>query len=110
MMPVLLKVQEDHDLMLSDWDIENLIQESEKAGRIARLVKGKAITAEKAKMYKAIIAGKHWTELESTYKSFKKDIMKEMNTPVDMMVFEYNNASETSEHMPHLDSIKRLHS
>ena len=32
------KINEKHEIALSDWDIENLIQEATKAGRIARLV------------------------------------------------------------------------
>ena len=42
MLPILMKVQDEHDILLSDWDIENMIKEAEKEGRIAKLVKGKA--------------------------------------------------------------------
>ena len=105
-LPVLQKVEADHGIMLSDWDIENLQRESEKAGQIARLVKGKSISSDKAKLYKEIIEGEHWAELDSAYRQFKKDIMKEMTTPVDMMVFEYNDAGEKLAHMSPLDSIK----
>lgn len=105
-LPLLVRVEGEHDVLLSDWDIDNLIQESDKAGRIAKLVKGKSITADKAKKYKEIIAGPYWAELETAYKSFQKEIMKEMNTPVDMMVFDYNEAGEKKAHMSPLDSIK----
>lgn len=105
-LPVLTKVEEEHGILLTDWDIENMIQESEKSGRIAKLVKGKAITSDRAKSYQQIIAGPYWAELESTYKQFQKEIMKEMNTPVDMLVFEYNDAGEKLAHMSPLDSIK----
>ena len=82
---LLEKVNEQHELILSDWDIENLIQESQKAGRISRLVSGKSITADKGKKYKAIMAGDDWDELASSWKMFQKDIMKEMNTAVEML-------------------------
>ena len=103
---LLEKVNEQHELMLSDWDIENLLQESQKAGRISRLVSGKSITADKGKKYKAIMAGDHWDELASSYKMFQKDIMKEMNTAVEMLVFDYGAAGEKKVTMTPLDSIK----
>ena len=103
---LLEKVNEQHELILSDWDIENLIQESQKAGRISRLVSGKSITADKGKKYKAIMAGDDWDELASSWKMFQKDIMKEMNTAVEMLVFDYGPGGEKKVTMTPLDSIK----
>ena len=100
------KINEKHEIALSDWDIENLIQEAAKAGRIARLVSGKSITSEKGKKYKAVIAGEYWDELSTTWNLFQKDINKEMNTPVEMMVFDYGTAGEKKVTMSPLDSIK----
>ncbi len=100
------KVNEKYEIALSDWDIENLIQEAAKAGRIARLVSGKSITSEKGKKYKAVLAGEYWDELSSTWNLFQKDINKEMNTPVEMMVFDYGPAGEKKVTMSPLDSIK----
>ncbi|MEO5905874.1 MAG: transglycosylase domain-containing protein, partial [Saprospiraceae bacterium] len=104
--PHLAKIREEHDIELTDWDIDNLTRESEKAGRIATLVKGKNITSDKAKDYKAIIAGPYWKELSVVYKKFQKEVMAEMKKPVDMMVFEYNDAGEKPARMSRLDSIK----
>jgi len=103
---LLEKIRDKHDIDLSDWDIDNLVQESAKAGRIARLVSGKTITAEKGKKYKAVIAGEYWPELLPSWKQFQKDITKEMNTPVEMMVFDYNPTGEKKVTMSPLDSIK----
>lgn len=100
------KVNEKYEIALSDWDIENLIQEAAKAGRIARLVSGKSISSEKGKKYKAVLAGEYWDELSSTWNLFQKDINKEMNTPVEMMVFDYGPAGEKKVTMSPLDSIK----
>lgn len=105
-MPILLRIENDHDVLLSDWDIDNLILEAEKSGRIAKLVAGKAISNDKARKYKEIIAGEHWNELVATYAKFQKDITKEMNTPVEMLVFDYNDAGEKTVKMTPLDSIK----
>jgi len=103
---LLNKINEAHEIALSDWDIDNLIQESDKAGRISRLVSGKSITSAKGKKYKAIMASDYWSELEPAWRLFQKDIMKEMNTPVEMLVFDYGPAGEKKATMSPLDSIK----
>ena len=104
--PLILKIEDEHGVLISDWDIDNMLLETEKAGRIAKLVTGKAITKDKAKIYKEIISGPLWPEMEKKYRQFRKDIMKELTTPVDMMVFEYNEAGEKMAHMSPLDSLK----
>jgi penicillin-binding protein 1A len=103
---LLNKINEEQEIALSDWDIDNLIQEADKAGRISRLVSGKSITAAKGKKYKAVMASEFWSELEPAWRLFQKDIMKEMNTPVEMLVFDYGPAGEKKVTMSPLDSIK----
>ncbi len=103
---VLDQVEQAHDIQLTDWDIENILQEQEKPGRIARLVSGKTITTDRAKKYKEVMNGDVWPKLVTEWKRFQIDITKEMNTPVDMMVFDYNPAGEKMAHMSPLDSIK----
>ena len=103
---LLARMNETHDMDLSDWDIDNLVLESEKAGRISKLVSGKTISVNKGKKYKEILAGEHWKQLYTTYKQFQKDIQKEMNTPVEMMVFDYNPQGEKKVTMSPMDSIK----
>lgn len=103
---LLQKVRDKYDIDLSDWDIDNLAQESQKAGRIARLVSGKSISAEKGRKYKEIMASDYWPELLPAWKLFQKDITKVMTTPVEMMVFDYNPSGEKKVTMSPLDSIK----
>ncbi len=103
---LLENIRQKHDLLLSDWDIENLMQEAEKNGRIARLVSGKNITAEKGRKYQAVLGGPYGDELAQTWKTFQQDIQKEMNTPAEMMVFDFNEAGEKKVTMTPLDSIK----
>src|SRR5688572_15706897 len=91
---LLQKIADEFEIVLSDWDIENLMQESAKAGRISRLVSGKSINADKGKKYKAILASDYWIELQPAWTLFQKDINKEMKTPVEMMVFDYGPAGE----------------
>jgi penicillin-binding protein 1A len=100
------KILQAYNIVLSDWDIENLMQESAKAGRIARLVSGKSISAEKGRKYKDIINGEYWSEFEPAWKQFQKDIMKEMKTPVEMTVFDYGPGGEKKVTMSPLDSLK----
>ncbi|MBP7239648.1 MAG: transglycosylase domain-containing protein [Saprospiraceae bacterium] len=103
---LLQKIRDKYDIDLSDWDIDNLAQESQKAGRIARLVSGKSISAEKGRKYKEVIASDYWPELLPAWKQFQKDITKVMTTAVDMMVFDYNPSGEKKVTMSPLDSIK----
>jgi penicillin-binding protein 1A len=103
---LLQKIRDAYDLDLSDWDIDNIAQEAQKAGRIARLVSGKSISADKGRKYKEVMAGDYWPELLPAWKLFQKDITKVMNTPVDMVVFDYNPSGEKKVHMSPLDSIK----
>ncbi len=103
---ILSRLYQDVNLELSDWDIENLVQESVKAGRIARLVSGKTISADKGRQYKAILASEAWLQLAKAWDLFQKDIKQEMNTPVEMMVFDYGPGGEKKVTMSPLDSIK----
>ncbi|MEP6646825.1 MAG: transglycosylase domain-containing protein [Saprospiraceae bacterium] len=103
---LLYKIQEAYSIQLTDWDIENIIQESTKAGRFAKLVSVKSITPDRAKKYKDVLQGDLWPRLNQTWNEFQKEVMKQMNTPVDMMVFDYNAKGEKMAHMTPLDSIK----
>ncbi|MEO6132127.1 MAG: transglycosylase domain-containing protein [Saprospiraceae bacterium] len=100
------KIQEAHGIQLTDWDIENILQETQKTGRFARLVSSKSITPDRSKKYKNVMAGDLWPRMVSTWTDFQKEIMKVMNLPVDMMVFDYNAKGEKMAHMSPLDSIK----
>ena len=99
-------VEEKYGLSLSDWDLDNLEQESKKAGRVATLIKGKNISADKGRTYKEILNGELWTTLGPAWVEFKSDIQKEMETPVEMMVFDYNEEGEKQVTMTPMDSIK----
>ncbi len=103
---LLEKIKNAHGLSLSDWDIENLLKESAKSGRIALLIKGKNITVDKGRVYKEILASTIWTELATAWPLFKRDIKKEMETPVEMMVFDYSDQGEKKATMTPMDSIK----
>ncbi len=103
---LLQKINDKNGISLSDWDIDNLIKESEKPGQVARLLKGKNISTDKARQYKEILGGNYWSELEPAWKLFKEDIKKEMETPVEMMVFDYNDKGEKQMTMTPMDSIK----
>lgn len=103
---LLQKVNDKYGISLSDWDLNNLSLESAKAGHIARLVKEKSITTDKARQYKDVLAGDFWVELEPAWQLFREDIKKEMETPVEMMVFDYNDQGEKQVTMTPMDSIK----
>jgi penicillin-binding protein 1A len=104
--PILGNIQKSYDLRLSDWDIENLIEESRKKGRIARLVAGRTITRKKATHYRKILESDLWDQLQSQWVSFQENIETDFNTPVSMRVFDYTESGEKEVTMTPLDSIK----
>jgi len=106
LMELLAKIQDRYDIELTDWDIENLLQEEKKAGRIARLLGARSISQDRARAYKDVLAGDDWQALKSTWGTFQQAVDQAMNTAVDMMVFDYNEAAERKAHMTPLDSIK----
>lgn len=106
MAPILERIRDEHGIELNDWDIDNLQQETEKSGKVAKLVSAKTISTEKGRKYQEILDGPLKQELLDTWKVFQKVVMDEMNTPVDMMVFDYNEEGEKKTVMSPLDSIK----
>jgi penicillin-binding protein 1A len=103
---ILDQIYDKHNMLLSDWDIDNLAQESDKSGRIARLVSGKNITTDKGRKYKDVLSGPYWETLAGLWKKFQTDITKEMNTKENLMVFDYGEGGEKSMEITPLDSIK----
>ena len=106
MLDLLGRLREDYDIDLSDWDIENMLEEAKKPGRIARLLGAKSISQDRGRTYKAIMKSEDWATLKTTWSDFQKAVEKEMNTPVDMMVFDYTENAERQARMSPLDSIK----
>lgn len=102
----LAAIASEFEIDLSDWDIDNLMQESAKKGRVARLVSSRTISSDKGKIYKAILGSDAWNELSHVWSDFQKDIKAEMNTPVEMLVFDYTASGEKLVTMTPLDSIK----
>lgn len=106
LLELLARIQDRYDIELTDWDIENLLQEEKKAGRIARLLGAKSISQDRARAYKDVLGGDDWQNLRSTWHAFQQAVDKVMNTPVDMMVFDYTESAERKARMTPLDSIK----
>lgn len=106
LLDLLTRLQDRYDIELSDWDLENMLLEAEKPGRIDKLLEAKSISQDRARTYEAILKSKDWSELSSTWAAFQDAVKKDMNTPVDMMVFDYVEKAERQVKMTPLDSIK----
>lgn len=103
---VLNELSEETNIAPSDWDIENMLEESERKGHLARLVSQKTISARRAADYRKIMGSRHWNALKENYMLFQQTVDKSFNTPVEMTVFAYNEDGEKEVVMTPLDSIK----
>ena len=90
----------------SDWDIENMIDEGKREGRIARLVANRTITSNRASSYRSIMKKGQWKQLETQYEVFQDSVDAVFKRPVKMQVFDYNADGEKEMEMSPLDSIK----
>lgn len=106
MSPIINQISEQFDISLSDWDIDNLIEEDKKAGRIAKLISSKTIAKSKGAIYKEILKSDEWAGIKKQWTAFQKEVDMVMKTPVEMKVFDYNEKGERETKMSPLDSIK----
>lgn len=102
---VLQRITEEVDYDPSDWDIENMLEEAEQEGRIARLVARKTISKERATNYRRVMGSSHWESLQRAWTALQQAKEKEFNTPVEMEVFDYTEGLKKVQMSP-LDSIK----
>ncbi len=103
---LLIKVDEDKGIRLSDWDIQNLIEEESKKGTIARLRSEEVISKDRAKKYSAILKSKEWEAIKENYLQFEIAVDEAFNKPVPMKVFAYNDRLEKDTVMTPMDSIR----
>ena len=101
----LARVADDADYIPSDWDIETMLDEEKREGRIARLVANKTISRDRATNYRRVMASEYWPAVKTAWGVLKEAEQKEFNTPVMMRVFDYANGDKEVKMSP-LDSIR----
>ncbi len=99
------RLAKDVDYEPTDWDIENMLEEEKKEGRIARLVANKTISRDKASSYRQIMNSEYWSALKNAWTALAQTQDKEFNTPVTMRIFDYAEGEKEVTMSP-LDSIK----
>ncbi|MFT6782316.1 MAG: penicillin-binding protein 1A [Saprospiraceae bacterium] len=97
---------EIENVRLWDTDIFRLFAEDKKAGTMANMVKRKTIDRDQSKVYKKILASKHWPKLKSQWNKLQKAKDRVFKKKVKTTVFAYNSKSEKTVEMSPLDSIK----
>ena len=97
---------EIEDVRLVDTDIFRLFAEDKKPGTMANMVKRKTIYRSQAKVYKKILASKHWPRLKSQWNKLQKAKDRVFKKKVITKVFAYNSKGEKTVKMSPLDSIK----
>ena len=102
---IMSQIAKDTEYEPTDWDIENMLEDEKKEGRIAKLVAGKTISRGKASVYRQIMSDEYWLELKNAWTALTKAVEKEFNAPVTMRIFDYA-AGEKEVTMSPLDSLK----
>jgi penicillin-binding protein 1A len=82
-----------------------MLDEEDREGRIARLVANKTITRERAAGYRRVMESELWPLLRKAWTSLEQTKEVEFNTPVKMMIFDYEQGEKEVTMTP-LDSIK----
>lgn len=103
---MLLAIEDKAGISLSDWDIENLMKEDERNGRIAQLVANTQISSRKAGMYRKVLSMEEWQALMAKWPAFQDSVDVSFNRKVSMNVFAYNDEGEKEVIMTPMDSIK----
>ena len=91
-----------------DREIERIVAEAEKKGRITKLVSRKIISASRAEKYRRVLDSDNFPTLLTQWNQLQ-DVAKEIfDTPVEMKVFAYteDDKMETDTLMSPLDSVK----
>ena len=101
------KVQDEvAHLVMTDTEINWLIDEEKKAGRIAGLQARGTINKTKAKSMRKILESSQWLELRTKYEELQNSLDEEFNQKVKMKVFDYGSPGmEKIVEMTPMDSI-----
>ncbi|MCC6816306.1 MAG: transglycosylase domain-containing protein [Saprospiraceae bacterium] len=91
---------------INDRTIARLIEEVKKPGYLKDEFKRKQINKIQYEISQRILLSKQWPKIKEQWLRFSKDLDKEMNTPVDMIVYDYQTQADKSAKMSPLDSIK----
>lgn len=95
------------NLMLRDIDIRRMLREDTAKTYLKDLYTRKIISQTMVDDYRDIMKGLHWDGLKKTWKSYLVALKKMLDTPVPMVVFDYNSAGfQKDTLMSPLDSIR----
>lgn len=90
----------------NDKALESLIIADDKKKSLDALAEEGSIRSAYINDYKKILKTKGWTQLRKAYTDLQSQFEEVFNTPVKMMVFDYNEAQEKEVEMTPLDSVK----
>lgn len=102
----LLKIDQENDILLQDFDIDRMLEEEQHTGFITSLINKQLIDTKKAAKYRVVMDGDHWKELTVQWQKLRVVMKKEFSKPVPMKVFAYNDKMEKDTVMTPLDSIR----
>ncbi|MBK9271872.1 MAG: transglycosylase domain-containing protein [Saprospiraceae bacterium] len=91
---------------VNDRTIQRLINERRKPGFLKQELKNNQITKTQYDYSTEILKSNQWPEIEKAWPGFEKDLRLQMNTPVSMIVYDYETQADKMVKMSPLDSIK----
>jgi len=105
---ILELIKEDFGgLVLSDRDLDYMLETEKSEKFLDDQVKKKAISSDRASNLRRVLNGRYWPELKDQYSALKKEKEASFKKPIKMRVFAYNPPSyEKDTVMSPLDSIR----
>jgi penicillin-binding protein 1A len=105
---VIAKIQNNIEgLVLTDDDIDILLELDKTGGALAKLVTEKNVPAEKVAQFRRLMESKeNWNSLRKQWAALQVAVTRDFNTKVSMKIFAHSLAGEKDTVMTPMDSIK----
>ena len=105
--PTLVSIDQEYDLVLSDFMIRKLIQEDEQPGVLNVLQTQGIISRFQKETFRKLLKSEFWTNLKQDWLSLQQQVDEVFETKVRMKVFTFENPNfEKDTVMSPIDSIK----
>ncbi|NOT36797.1 MAG: peptidoglycan glycosyltransferase [Saprospiraceae bacterium] len=91
---------------VNDRTLTRLMEEVKKPGHLKDEYNKKQITKIQYEVSQKILKSKQWPKIKELWNSFSDELSKQLNTPVEMVVYDFETQGDKKVKMSPLDSIK----
>ncbi len=91
---------------INDRTLARLMEEVKRPGFLKEEFSKKQINKTQFEVSNKILKSTHWSKIKELWTGFSSELDKQMNTPVDMVVYDFEKQSDKTVKMSPLDSIK----